>query len=231
MATCGSARLSGYIARMADDWRVRLRFKNERSASDRAEKIEAAHIERDIAHRMGKRIAVSRDGAELFLYADDEDAARAADHFVRSELADDNREADVELSRWHDEAEDWEPADRPLPQTEEEHRAEHERLMEREDRETAERGYSEWEVRLDLPSRHDAHELSERLEAEGVPHVTRWKYLLVGATDEDAAKAWEERLRKEAPEGTKVRVEATYAAVSSGRPGLFAVLGGWAGSA
>src|SRR2546426_291628 len=109
--------------------------------------------------------------------------------------------------------------------------AEHKRLREREDREPAGRGYSEGEVGLDLPSRHDAHELSERLEAEGVSHVTRWKYLLVGATDEDAAKAWEERLRKEAPEGTKVRVEATYAAVSSGRPGLFAVLGGWAGSA
>src|SRR2546430_1169483 len=87
------------------------------------------------------------------------------------------------------------------------------------------------EAELVLQSRHDAHELSERLEAEGVPNVTRWKYLLVGATDEDAAKAWEERLRKEAPDGTKVRVEATYAAVSSGRPGLFAVLGGWAGSA
>ena len=216
---------------MADDWRVRLRFEDEASASQHEKELEAAEVEDDVAPRMGNRIAVSRDGAELFLYADDEDSARAAYQFVRSDIAGGDLRAEVELSRWHDEAEDWEPADRPLPQTEEEHRAEHERLMEREDRETAERGYSEWEVRLDLPSRHDAHELSERLEAEGVPHVTRWKYLLVGATDEDAAKAWEERLRKEAPAGTKVRVEATYAAVSSGRPGLFAVLGGWAGSA
>ena len=230
MATCGSRPPSGvssYIARMADDWRVRLRFENERSASDRAEKIEAAHIERDIARRMGKRIAVSRDGAELFLYADDEDAARAADHFVRSELADDNREADVELSRWHDEAEDWEPADRPLPQTEDEHRAERELLMRREDREAAEQGYADWEVRLDLPSHHDARELSRRLAEEDVPHVRRWKYVLVGATDEEAARKWEERLRGEAPEGTKLRTEGTFASVERNNP--FAMLSGLAG--
>src|SRR5437016_11553254 len=173
---------------------------------------------------MGNRIAVSRDGAELFLYADDADCARAAYQFVRSDIAGGDLRAEVELSRWHDEAEDWEPADRPLPQTEEEHRAEHASLMEREDQETAERGYSEWEVRLDLPSRQAAHELSERLDIEGVPHVRRWKYILVGATDEDAAKAWEERLRKEAPDGTKVRVEGTYAAVAADRPSPFAIL-------
>jgi hypothetical protein len=212
---------------MADDWRVRLRFEDESSASGRAENIEAAHIERDIARRMGERIAVSRDGAELFLYADDEDAARAADHFVRAELADDSWEADVELSRWHDEAEDWEPADRPLPRTEHEHRAERERLMRREDRETAEQGYADWEVRVALPNHHAARVLSHRLAEERVPHVRRWKYVLVGATDEDAARQWEDRLRSEAPEGTNLRVEGTFGSMARNNP--FAVLSGLSG--
>ena len=209
---------------MADDWRVSLDFGDDRSASEHEEKLAVGGVAEDVARKLGRRVAVSRDGSKLFLYADDEDAARTAYHVVRSDIAGDKLPAAVELSRWHDEAEDWEPADRSLPQTEEEHRAEHARLMEREDKETAERGYSEWEVRLDLPSRQTAHELSERLDTEGVPHVRRWKYILVGATDEDAAKAWEERLRKEAPDGTKVRVEGTYATVAADRPSPFAIL-------
>ena len=149
---------------MADDWRVSLDFGDERSASEHEEKLAATAVAEDVARKLGRRVAVSRDGSKLFLYADDEDAARTAYHVVRSDIAGDKLPAAVELSRWHDEAEDWEPADRPLPQTEEEHRAEHASLMEREDQETAERGYSEWEVRLDLPSRQTAHELSERLD-------------------------------------------------------------------
>lgn len=77
-----------------------------------------------------------------------------------------------------------------------------------------------------LPSRHDAVHFSEQLNTEGLPAVRRWKYLLVGATDEDSAKALAERIRGEAPLGSRVNVEGTLAAIYAERPNPFAVLNG-----
>ena len=82
----------------------------------------------------------------------------------------------------------------------------------------------------DLPSRHDAVRFSEQLRKEGLPAVHRWKFLLVGATDEDMAKALAERLEDEAPAGSRVRVEGTWATAYAERPpNPFAVLGGLGG--
>ena len=90
-----------------------------------------------------------------------------------------------------------------------------------------ERGQPEFEVRVDLPSRHDAVRFAERLQGEGLPAVHRWKFLLVGATDEDSAKALAERIRSEAPSGSRVNVEGTWKAAYAERPpNPFAVLGG-----
>ena len=79
-----------------------------------------------------------------------------------------------------------------------------------------------------MPSLRGAFALAKRLDAEGVPHVRRWRYVFVGATDEDAANEWAERLRAEAPEGSEVSVETTFAAVERNNP--FAVLGRYSGS-
>jgi hypothetical protein len=82
-------------------------------------------------------------------------------------------------------------------------------------------------LRVDLPSRHDAVGLSAQLRQEGLPAVRRWKYLLVGATDEDSAKTLAERIRNVAPSGSRVTVEGTWAAAYADRaPSPFAVLGG-----
>lgn len=49
----------------------------------------------------------------------------------------------------------------------------------------------------------------------------------MGATDEDNAKALAERVRGEAPEGSRVSVEGTWAKAYAERPpNPFAVLGG-----
>ena len=47
---------------------------------------------------------------------------------------------------------------------------------------------------------------------EGLPAVHRGKYLLNGATDEDAAKAFAERLQGEAPADSEAKVEGTWQA-------------------
>ena len=90
--------------------------------------------------------------------------------------------------------------------------------MKRETQEAAEQGYADWEVRVQYPSHTQARELSERLDAEGVPHIRRWKYVLIGATDEDAAEAWRERLRKEAGPSAEVETEGTFVSVARANP-------------
>ena len=88
-------------------------------------------------------------------------------------------------------------------------------------------GYPEWEVRVECHSHHDTNTLADKLEAEGVQSVRRWRYLLLGALDEDSARALAERIKAELPEGCTITVEGTLPAVTSGMPpNPFAVLGG-----
>jgi hypothetical protein len=85
-------------------------------------------------------------------------------------------------------------------------------------------------VRVQTRTRHDASELSHRLDDEDIPHVHRWSYLLIGASDEDSANALAERLRGEAPAGSEVVVEPNRRSVYEHRPwNPFTLLGGLGG--
>jgi hypothetical protein len=107
---------------------------------------------------------------------------------------------------------------------------EHEQRIEDEREESVEEGYPEFEVRVQCRSRHDASALSHRLDSEGLSHVHRSRYLLVGATDEDSAQALAERLRGEAPDGCEVVVEMNRRSVYEHRPfNPFTLLGGLGG--
>ena len=90
-------------------------------------------------------------------------------------------------------------------------------------------GFPEWEVRVSLPTHHDARVFAERLAAEGIPVKRHWRHLTLGAEDEDDAQALAERLRSESPQGSSVEVEGAawpmWQAVNApGRP--FAIFGG-----
>ncbi len=94
----------------------------------------------------------------------------------------------------------------------------------------AESGEPEFEVRVDLPSHREAVRFAEHLRAEGLPAVRRWKYLVVGATDEDGARALATRLESEAPSGSEVVVEGSGQVAYAERPANpFAVFGGLGG--
>jgi hypothetical protein len=214
---------------MAEDWRIRVDLAGEGSMPWSEDRLEARSLADDVGAELGDRVAVSRDGGELFLYAESEAAARAAEHVVRADLASHGWSGAVELTRWHNDAEEWKPADVPLPATEAERAAEHEELVAAEDAETAAEGYAAWEVRVDLPSHREAKRLADRLEQSGVRPVRRWKYLFVGAADEDSAREWAERLRGEAPGGSKITVEATFRSVEQNNP--FAIFGAGSGEA
>jgi hypothetical protein len=211
-----------------EDWRIHVVMAGGEGADWSHDRLEAGSLASDVADALGDRVAVSRDGDdELFLYADTEEAARAAEKVVRDDLESHGTRATVDLTRWHDDAEEWKPADVPLPSTDAERAAEHAELVASEDADTAADNVAEWEIRVDLPSHRDAKRLAERLEAEGVEPVRRWKYLFVGAPDEDQARAWAEELRATVPEGSEVTVEATFASVERNNP--FAIFGAGGG--
>jgi hypothetical protein len=86
------------------------------------------------------------------------------------------------------------------------------------------------EVRVECTSRDEASEVSSKLETEGIEHVHRHSYLLVGATDEESAQALAERLKGEIPSDATVTVELNRRAVYDSRPlNPFWILGGLAG--
>jgi hypothetical protein len=213
---------------MDGDWRVRVTFEDESMARRHAERIEDMKLARDVRDRLANRVVASRDGATLFFYAGSRDDARVAEQIAQGDLAVDGWPARVELTRWHEAAEDWEPPDKPLPTSADGRAAERERFMRREDQESAEQGYAGWEVRIALPAWRDARELADRLQSEGVPVAHHWRYVLAGASDEDGARRLEERLRYEAPPGSTVSVEGTFAMVERNNPFAFisAVAGG-----
>src|SRR5882724_6393651 len=168
---------------MADDWRVMVTLDDE-GRTPLLEALREVRLEGAIRKRLEGRVSVSAGGpGTIFVYADSEDAARAAAAVVADELGRRGVKADIALERWHPLEERWEPASVPLPRTEEEREAERRRLIEQETAESLETGVPRWEVRLELPDHGTARELGERLEAEGLMVDRRWRYLLVGAAN------------------------------------------------
>jgi hypothetical protein len=193
---------------MADDWRITVRLVEEADASSLVYELEHTQLSGDRRARLGDRVAVSSDDeGTVFLYADTEDVAREANAIVRETLGRLDMDADTALARWHPAEQRWEDPAVPLPRTDEEWQAEHERLQTREATESRKTGEAAWEVRVELSDHESTSELADRLEGDGMPVVRRWTYLLVGAENEDEAHALAERLRGEAPEGSRVHVE------------------------
>jgi preprotein translocase subunit SecD len=164
-------------------------------------------VEDDVRRRLGGRVAVSADGPSIFLYAGSENGAREADQVVRELTAKHGLSADFALDRWHPDEEEWENADAATPRTEQERAAEHQRLEEDETRESLATGKAQFEVRVELPSHHEAVQLADRLTTEGHVVIRRWTLLVLGANDSDDANALAEVIKREAPAGAKVEVQ------------------------
>jgi hypothetical protein len=213
-----------------DDWRLQIEFDDEDLAGSLTEHLEARELDHDLSDAFHDRVIVSRDGAQVFLYAGTRDQAESARDLIVSLAQEHGWKLTSELERWHPDAERWEDPDAGPADDDASRKAEHEELIATERREAEESGRPEFEVRVDLPTRHDAVRFAEQLRGEGLPAVHRWRFLLVGATDEDSAKALAERIRSEAPTGSRVSAEGTWQAAWAERPpNPFAVFGGLGG--
>ncbi|MBA2566786.1 MAG: hypothetical protein ACR2IN_06870 [Thermoleophilaceae bacterium] len=193
-----------------DEWRVEAELDEPDDERSLSERLRALELDDQARERLSDRVIVTRDGPRVFLYAGDEGAAREAERVMRDLLAADGLSATVSLTRWHPVEEDWKDASAPLPTSEAELEAERERRLAAETREVAEEGEFDWEVRVELEGHRATADLAERLEAEGLHVVRRWRYLLVGVLTEEGGSELADRILAEAPPGASARVEPRF---------------------
>jgi len=215
---------------MNDDWRVQVDAADPGQALLLVEGLGGGRPGENLGTAFHDKVMVSRDENVVFLYAETRQQAEAA-RDAATELASENSwDMSFTFTHWHPVAERWEDPEAPLPAGDAAKLAEHAELIAAERREAAERGTPGFEVRVDLPSHGEAGRFAEQLRGEGLPVVRRWKYLVVGADDEDGAKRLAERLRAEAPGGSEVSAEGSGQVVWAERPANpFAIFGGLGG--
>jgi hypothetical protein len=172
-----------------DDWRIRIEVEEEAHATGLLDRLsgglgsEARELARDLeAHRL----AVSRDGETVFVYAATRAAAEQAHAVVEAELRAHGITARTSaIEHWLDEEDRWD--DEPPGETWEE--------------EEVDRGFAPWEVRVESPSRQEADELAEQLKTEGYKPERRFQYLIVGTASREDADALAARLHGEVEPG------------------------------
>lgn len=198
-----------------NDWRVTVRLHVAGQAGKAAEHLSAHQVEDEVHERLGGRVILGADGGDdLFLYTHSQDAAAAAQQSVSDLLSGHGLGADYTVERWHPVAEEWEPADVPLPGTAAEVQAEHEQLDAEETSESVTGGVALFEVRVQLPSHREAVALAARLANEGYSVVRRWRFLVVGANNEDQAAEFAARIRQDVAADAVITTEE----VGPGRP-------------
>src|SRR6476661_2020737 len=205
---------------MADDFRLTVTLDDPEPVGWLGDRLRGLSVENEVRARLGGRVTVTREDDHVFLYADSAAAAQEAEGVVRSIIGERGLDARFALDRWHPIEARWEAGSEPLPATDAERAAEHERLEADEEAASVASGFAEWEVRVELPSHHEAVALATRLEAEGRQPIRRWKYLIVGANNEDGAHALAEVIRAQAADAT-VTVEPALGMVQ----GTFAFFG------
>lgn len=195
---------------MPDDWRIRIEVEEETHARGLLERLgaelrgEARELARELEER---RLAVSRDGGTVFVYAASGAEAAKAETIIAAELRDNGIAAHTSrIEHWLADEERWD--DEPRAETWEQ--------------EEVERGFAPWEVRVECPSRDEARRLVERLEQEGYRPERRFHYLFVGTDTREDAEGLATRLHGSVEPGGEVVWET-----APGNP--FAVFGGLGG--
>ena len=212
---------------MNDDWRVQVTCPTTATAANLSELLREGDFQHSLQDAAGERVVVSVDGHELFLYAGTRTQADRATEAVKSVIASSGVTVRTELRRWHPVSEQWIDADLPMPDSESAIAAEHAEMIAAEREEQTSLNYAEWEVRISTDSHRETLELADKLRQDGIPSLRRWRFLLVGAADEDTANTLAERIRAIAGPDAKVEVEASYQSVEAEvGTNPFAIFGG-----
>jgi len=195
---------------MNDDWRLQIDFLADGLDDALLDRLDARELEDDLSEAFLDRVIVTRNGTTVFLYAGDREQAEGAKRVVEEFARREEEDLTIDFRRWHSVAQDWKPADQPLPDDDDARAAEYRERIARERDEVEEQGYPEYEVGVTLASNDEAEALADRFRDEGLPTVQRWNFVLIGATDEDHARVLAERVRGEVPAGTEVVVQGSW---------------------
>jgi hypothetical protein len=214
---------------MNDDWRLQVDFREDGIADALQDRLDAQDLEHDLSEAFHDRVIVSRNETTIFLYAGDREQAEKARDLVVRLTAEDDEEVTIDFRRWHPLSLEWRPADEPLPDDAAARLVEHQERIAKERQETEEQGYPRYEVQVKMSSWGEADAFQDRLRDEGLPAVQRWRVVLIGTADEDAANELAERVRGEVPAGAIVTVAGTLHEAEDDVPKPFAFLGGLAG--
>jgi hypothetical protein len=157
-----------------DDWRIRIELPDEEGARGLLERLGLARSDaEDLADELrAHRLAVSRDGDTVFVYAATGMQAEQAGRIVEAELKEEGLTPTRLVSeRWLRDEDRWD--DEPDQGDVEE--------------ELLERGYAPWEVRVEARSLREAHDLAEELRAEGFDVSRTFTYVIVGTESREQA--------------------------------------------
>ncbi len=192
-----------------DDWRIRIELPDEEGARGLLDRLGLTRRDaEELADELREhRLAVSRDGDTVFVYAASGMQAEQASRLVEQEL----EEAGFTPTRlvtehWLHDDDRWD--DEPDgPDAEEE---------------LLERGYAPWEVRVECESLGEAHDLAEQLRSEGFGVSRTFTYVIAGTANRAQAVELARRIHGRVEPGGELVYE-----VQPQNP--FAVFGGLGG--
>jgi hypothetical protein len=192
-----------------DDWRIRIELPDEEGARGLLDRLGLTrHDAEELADELREhRLAVSREGDTVFVYAASGMQAEQASRVVEQELEETGfTPTRFVTEHWlqHDERWDDEP---DAPDVEED---------------LLDRGYAPWEVRVECESLGQAHDLAEQLRAEGYDVSRTFTYVIAGTADRDQAVELAHRIHGRVEPGGELVYE-----VQPQNP--FAVFGGLGG--
>lgn len=193
----------------SDDWRLSIELE-EGNAAELLDRIgielgsEATELARDLEQR---RLAVSRDGDMIFVYAATRRELEQAKEVVDAEIRRHGFQArESGIEHWLHDQERWDD-ESPQPDVEEA---------------ILDEGYAPWEVRIQLDSHEEASELADRLETEGYGVVRRFHHVIVGTETEEEARELAKRVHGEVEPGG----ELVYETMPQNPFAVFGGLGG-----
>jgi hypothetical protein len=192
-----------------DDYRIRVEIEDDDDSWLERLGLELSGEAGELAQELQKRrLVVSRDDDEVFVYAGTRTEAERARSVIQTVLRDLGLSAVTGIvEHWLEDEERWD--DEPPGETWEEEELEH--------------GHAPWEVRVRTRSREEAQRLQEQFEADGYPVVRLHDHLVVGTSSREDAEALAERVHGEVEPGGALVWETV-----PGNP--FAVFGGLGGS-
>ncbi len=153
-----------------DDWRIRIELPDEEGAQGFLDRLGLTrHEAEELADELREqRLAVSRDGDTVFVYAASGMQAEQASRIVERELEEAGfTPTRFVTERWLRDEERWND-DPPQPDVEQD---------------LLERGYAPWEVRVECEGLREAHDLADQLRKEGFDVSRTFTYVIAGTAN------------------------------------------------